>query len=188
VTRNRWGAADSELVLTEKSATWRSDPDDSSVTLNLQYNNKWPPEYLNQAVMERLGFDCSVAVDDKKAYRHYAQQRAKRAFLAVRFGADAKLEAFDVALTREEVRAKYRDRNAVFIVPAVVGVRHMPVYEQAQPAKQLQYRIAGYASEYPSRIHVPLPYAEQLRTIGSSYKVRVRFGELLEPEIISVSR
>jgi hypothetical protein len=96
--RNRTGAVDAELVLTDRELICHqfSRDENSGVALSLLWLDPdnlswlpWRPEsaapWLDQRVLRELGFDTSVAATDKAAYEYYARQRARRAFVALEY-------------------------------------------------------------------------------------------------------
>lgn len=95
VARNRAGAPDAELELTERELRYMPHgSDDSSLTLTLQWQNPAPeysyqptaaarPDFLDLAKLEALGFDVSVPADSTQADRFYRGQRSREVFVAL---------------------------------------------------------------------------------------------------------
>src|SRR5450755_1173753 len=86
--RNRSGPVESDITLTQRELLRSYDTidDDSGVALNLQWIDKqWPmlsspSPWLDQKILQEVGFDTRVAPSDKAASDFYARQRARRAF------------------------------------------------------------------------------------------------------------
>lgn len=101
VARNRSGAPDAEVTLTDRELRYfsiSSQEDDSGVTLNLQRTDAGPyltfqsPDqgyWFDEQVLRRLGFDCSVNPASADAQRFYQRQRPRRAFVAMEYDGPA---------------------------------------------------------------------------------------------------
>jgi hypothetical protein len=58
---------------------------------------------------------------------------------------------------------------------------------QGRPARPA--RLSGFIQEIPSEIHVPRPFSDRLRALNQNpraYRVRLRYGRLLEPWVTVV--
>ncbi len=87
---NRTGAAEAEIILTQRELTpsYAAD-DDSGVTLDLQWIRlgSWPDDtqtsWLDTKHLRELGFDTTVPPTDAAAAEFYRRQRPRRAFVAL---------------------------------------------------------------------------------------------------------
>ena len=99
--RNRTGNPDAQITVTDRELKYYREPDDSGVALNLtwvdsnaQYapwiyqDETWVP-WLNQQILQGLGFDCSVAPADRGADTFYARQQPRRGYVALEFDGPA---------------------------------------------------------------------------------------------------
>lgn len=107
------------------------------------------------------------------------------------------LVPIDADLDPHRLRARHPDRATVIIVPAVVTIMLQPPPESGMKAETKRpIRIVGFIGELPASIHVPRPYSDVFRRInryqgetyneGPAYRVRVRYGRLLEPQVTGV--
>lgn len=99
--RNRLGAADAEITLTQRELSYygaSASDQDSGVALHLVWweptSLPWAgpsttPQWLDQPALERLGFDCSVAPKAPGADRHYQLERARQAYVALEYDGPA---------------------------------------------------------------------------------------------------
>jgi len=97
--RNRSGPVETEITLTERELplAYRSNDDDSGVSFNLRWiDPAWetfgwerPAPWLDQKILNALGFDTSVAPASNKAPEFYQRQRARRAFVALEYDGPA---------------------------------------------------------------------------------------------------
>ncbi len=96
--RNRSGDPDAEITLTDRELNYTRGSDDSGVELTLRWvdSNGYnfdlvenPGAWLNQGVLQNLGFDCSVVLTDSKAEMFYTRQRPRRAFVALEYDGPA---------------------------------------------------------------------------------------------------
>ncbi len=96
--RNRAGAVDADLTLTERELqhSYQSNEDDSEVALNLRWNNpelSWPWErqmsWLDEKTLRELGFDTSVPPSKDAAPEFYQRQRPLRVFVALEYDGPA---------------------------------------------------------------------------------------------------
>src|ERR1700730_4972868 len=87
--RNRSGPVESDITLTQRELPKSYDKmdEDSGVALNLQWIDKqgWSSlsPWLDQKILQEVGFDTRVAPSDKAASDFYARQRARRVFVAL---------------------------------------------------------------------------------------------------------
>lgn len=97
---NRSGEPDARITLTDRELHYYRDSDNSGVALSLtwvdsnsQYapwaqDENWVP-WLNQGILQDLGFDCSVAAADRNADRFYARQQPRRGYAAFEYDGPA---------------------------------------------------------------------------------------------------
>lgn len=188
VAWNRSGQPETEITLTERELSYHHDPDDSGVDLFLQWQDL---SGLNERKLRELGFDCTLAASDP-----FSRQDPKRAFVALEYEGGAwrswleskasasrgfpvrtHLAAVDTALSQTALRAKYPDRSRVLILPAMIQIL------------LTGEGVTGYIQQVPARIHVPRPFADGFRAMRNdqhSYRVKLRYGQLLEPWVTSV--
>src|SRR5258707_13100333 len=84
--QNRSGPVESDITLTQRELPKSYDTidEDSGVALNLQWIDKqWlmlssPSPWLDQKILQEVGFDTRVAPSGKAASDFYARQRALR--------------------------------------------------------------------------------------------------------------
>jgi Domain of unknown function (DUF4824) len=219
--RNRSGPVESDITLTQRELLKSYDKmdEDSGVALNLQWIDKqgWssPSPWLDQKILQEVGFDTRVAPSDKAASDFYARQRARRAFVALEYDGpnwskwidqfeqqaqaasriytppgnqretSTRLVAIDASGDVARLRARHPDRSSVIIVPAVIDIRVEPA------AAKNPGRLYGSIQEIPSSIHLPLPFSDGFRRMSrdrnsAKYRVHLRYGAFLEPWIIAV--
>jgi hypothetical protein len=105
VMRNRSGAAEPEVALTERELQFSGrSRDDSSCTLQLRWRNTapvWhrsyrfdrhnivPVGWFDRAKLREVGFDSSVDPADKEAGVHYGRLPARRVFVALEYDGPA---------------------------------------------------------------------------------------------------
>jgi len=170
---------------------------------------------LNQAKLEALGFDCRVAPSDPKAATFYSRPNARNGFVALEYDGAAwqswiewreriehvpvgqkraidyervsgtRLAVIDAGPDAAALRAHYPERNRVLILPAVIRMALTPSAPASPPD-----RLRGYIQEIPSEIHVPRPFSDRLRELSEggprAYRVRLRYGRLLEPWVTGI--
>jgi uncharacterized protein DUF4824 len=134
-------------------------------------------------------------------YQHaLAEQRAKQQFVEPGYNIYSRshLMTVDADLDSWRLRGRHPDRTVYIIVPAVVSVRleTFPDLEGKGNSKR-PARVVGNIQQLPSSIHVPRPFSDQFRRLKPeqrananyrepSYRVRLRYGALLEPWITGV--
>lgn len=173
--------------------------------------------WLNEKTLQELGFDTSVPPSNRAAPEFYARQRARRAFVALEYNGQSwrawidsleqqtrdrpgspgangleyqresatRLIVIDAGSNAGRLRASHPDRNSVIVLPAVIRIALVPGETAASP------RLVGTIQEIPSSIHVPLPFSDDFRRlgtnrIGATYRVHLRYGASLEPWIVGV--
>lgn len=150
--------------------------------------------WLNERKLRELGFDCTLAPPDPKAPYLYRKQDPKPAFGALaapenqRSPSATRLAAVDAALSRAALRARYPDRNRVLILPVMIRISLVGGVVVDGRSNSAAY-LAGYMQQVLSRIHVPRPFADGFRRLPDhqlSYRVKLRYGQLLEPWVTSV--
>lgn len=208
--RNRWGEPDAEIELTERELSLVRPEDQSGVLLRLKWSGPSLPrvvrdaaadprnDWLDTAMLQALGFDCSVPPSAPGALDHYRRLPVRRCFVALRLGEAAagaddsatRLAAVDAALRAPDLRSRYPDRSRVVILPAAVSVRLDGRGGRDSPESAAEPRIRGWISYLPRDINVPRPFSERLRPLPADkprFSVRLRFGALHEPWVIAAS-
>ena len=106
----------------------------------------------------------------------------------------SRLVVIDAAHSAGPLRARHPDRSRILIVPAVISLSFTPALQASgeRPAA----RLTGYVREIPSGIHVPRPFSNGFRGLPQPshdekreaplYRVRLRYGSLLEPWVTGV--
>jgi len=93
---NRSGTPEATLVLTEREATlpWRRVDDDTGLSLGLTLGGDdwWDDDFtpwLDRTKLAELGFDVSVAADDRDAWNFYSRTLPRIVFVALEYDGDA---------------------------------------------------------------------------------------------------
>ena len=194
---NRSGSSDSELVLSERELTQIPMPndDDSGIGLQMQWTSPFVRDeagFLDGGKLRRLGFNLNQ--DAEQPRRVYAAIEyagpAWAAFVAKRRESDtlgqlepnrmSQLVPIDADLDPAPLRAKYPDRSKILVMPAVVSI---------SGNTRNNARIQGRIFPANRDIHVPRPFADQIRKLGrndSHFRIRLRFGKSFEPWVVGV--
>ena len=111
----------------------------------------------------------------------------------------SRLIAIDAGLDTVALRSRYPDRNRVVIWPAVIQIAHTNAWRVAAYGHaETPAILTGYIEQVPSKIHVPLPFADRFRALPDrdrfhlddqtqpKYRVQLRNGRLFEPWVTSV--
>jgi hypothetical protein len=236
--RNRTGSTEADLKLTQRELRYYKDsaPDDSGVSLNLQWidpnahffsDQENPAAWLDETKLRSLGFACSVSAASPDAGNYYKRQRPRRVFVALEYDGPAwrawaeryeraranpragvqpgdstdaaldfsRLVAIDADLNPLKLRARYPDRQAVLVVPAVVSITWVPADSGTRPEPKRSARLTGNI-QIPSSIHVPRPFSDEFRHLTKNpsgpsnhkpvYRVHIGYGALLEPWVVGV--
>lgn len=141
VARNRWGAPDAEVTLTQRELRFvnaAAGDENSGVTLNLQWVG--PGQYLpftpgndlnwlDTPKLRQLGFDCSVDPASPDAPRFYQRQQPRRAFAAFEYDGPAWEKWFDAyqKAQRYTPAAAYQSHLVAIdadVDPATLRARH----------------------------------------------------------------
>ena len=141
--RNRTGAPEAEVVLTEREL--RLVPLGEGrrwAVLRLDWNRDLQrtqkgPNWFDGAKLAALGFDTHLLANDSRASGFYGWQPAREVFLALEFDGPAaatadlaypdeipsrsRLHPVDAALDARALRERHPDRNRVLVVRAVVA-------------------------------------------------------------------
>jgi len=165
--------------------------------------------WLNRDRLMALGFDCSMDPRNPDSALFYQRQRPRSGFVALEYegpawrrwleleqaraqqkggiGAEdvSHLVPIDADRDAAKLRVRHPDRSSVIVTPAVIAIR-TNWYPGAKVEPKGGWRLSGYLQELPSWIHVPQPFSEAFRAHPASYRVRVRWGALLEPWITGV--
>jgi Domain of unknown function (DUF4824) len=203
VWRNRSGAVDSDITLTERELTeyYKADDEDSGVSLHLRWTDQWrslyllhsPAVWLDQKILQEVGFDISVAPSDKAASDFYARQRARRAFVALEYDGPAWRKWMDdvehqaqqqfqvtprmeptnpreistrlVAIDASSDAARLRGRHPDKGSVIIVPAVIRIVVEPKGAKTAAQPQLHGSIEQIPSSIHVPLPFSEVFRRL-----------------------
>jgi len=107
------------------------------------------------------------------------------------------LVPIDADLDPHKLRARHPDRATVIIVPAVVTITlQQPPESRVRAETKRPVRVVGFIRQLPTSIHVPRPYSDVFRRMnryqggtyneGPVYRVRVRYGRLLEPQVTGI--
>ncbi len=140
--RNRAGACEGTLELTERELPLQAIGFDSSVTL-LRINWRTDgggarpprtPAWLDTNKLAELGFDCSLPPNSPEARRHYGSMPPRRVFLALEYQADRSgqektrsrdstgLVIVDAARDPRQLRQRYADTGKHIICRGLVGL------------------------------------------------------------------
>jgi hypothetical protein len=98
--RNRTGSTEADLTLTQRELRYYngSAPDDSGVSLNLQWTDpnayffsdkENPAAWLDETKLRSLGFACSVSAASPDAGNYYQRQRPRRVFVVLEYDGPA---------------------------------------------------------------------------------------------------
>lgn len=108
----------------------------------------------------------------------------------------SRLLAIEAGVDAAALRARYAGRKDVFVLPAIIALRHEPRFADAAAHTTQPARIYGALGEVPADVHVPRPYSDAFRRYqrlvkpegraGELYRVRLRFGQLGEPWVVGV--
>ncbi len=101
----------------------------------------------------------------------------------------SRLAVIDAGPDAAALRSRHPERNRILILPAVIRMSLTPRWPPAQGHPARPARLSGYIQEIPSEIHVPRPFSDRLRALSGSaraYRVRLRYGRLLEPWVTGV--
>ena len=102
----------------------------------------------------------------------------------------SRLAAIDAGPDAAALMARHPERNRVLILPAVIRMSLTPRWPPAQGHPARPARLSGYIQEIPSEIHVPRPFSDRLRELSQggprAYRVRLRYGRLLEPWVTGI--
>ena len=170
--------------------------------------------WLDQSKLQELGFECSVAPSDRKASSFYSRQSARTGFAALEYdGASwqswlekmkpdyrgipqSRLMVIDAGRDAAALRSRHPDRRRVLIVPAIVRISLVHAQRAAVGREARPARLTGYVQDVPSLIHVPQPFNGGIRDLRQTvrdqksetplYRVRLRYGSLLEPWVTGV--
>jgi hypothetical protein len=90
---NRTGAADAELVLTERELRLPpagADTENTALFLSLEWNwqafrDASPPDWFDRAKLESLGIDCSYPLLAPSAKEHYGRMLQREVFLVLEY-------------------------------------------------------------------------------------------------------
>ncbi len=134
--RNRSGARDSALVLTNRELSYYGDPDDSGVVLHLEWlvprsmmfttlldRDEEPPPLIDDEKLVKLGFDVSVEPTDERAGSFYARQTPRTAFAALELDGPAWREWAESRRRFERERPKFpEEASSVRLATAAADV------------------------------------------------------------------
>ncbi len=146
--RNRSGPVESDITLTERELPLSYNPsdDDSGVSLSLRWTDPaWAllarersALWLNQEVLQDLGFDTSMDPSDTKADEFYRRQRSRRAFIALEYDGPAWRKHLEDVEREDRDRAEVNKSN----VPADVHQpdTHLIAIDADSDAAQLRAR------------------------------------------------
>lgn len=108
----------------------------------------------------------------------------------------SRLALIDAARDAAALRARHPDRHRLLIIPAVLRISWDPALPAAEGRPASPARLTGYVREIPSLIHVPRPFSDSFRALRQTfrepereeplYRVRLRYGSLLEPWVTGV--
>jgi Domain of unknown function (DUF4824) len=144
----------------------------------------------------RTGF---VALEyDGAAWQSWMERRERneRAVAGTRRPVDyerisgSRLVVIDAGADAAALRARHPERDRVLILPAVIRMSLTPRWPSTLGRPARPARLSGYIQEIPSEIHVPRPFSDRLRELSQggprAYRVRLRYGRLLEPWVTGV--
>ena len=101
----------------------------------------------------------------------------------------SRLAVIDAGPDAAALRARHPERNRVLILPAVIRMSLSPPWPPTKERPGRPARLTGYVQEIPSEIHVPRPFSDRFRKpnrAAIAYRVRLRFGRLLEPWVTGI--
>lgn len=214
---NRSGTPDATLVLTQREAIlpWRRFADDTglSLRLNLGGDDQWwegeATPWLGQEKLAELGFDVSVAADDRHASQFYRGMLPRTVFVALEYDGQAWLDwlgaqekrpdeerhtdshlfAVDAAQAAATLRQRYPDRSRYAVVRAVARLHHRAKHKE-KPA-----RLFGHIERLlVASVHVPLALRSELDAAAEEkqaerrYTATIAFGRRHEPWLVTTQR
>lgn len=168
------------------------------------------PDWLDERMLQRPGFDCSVNPESADAGRFYQRQQPRRAFVTIendgpnwrpwlqrasQFSDPSQLSlnrshpiAVDADLDAGKLRVRNPDRTKVLILPAVISRTFA-----SQPGSAV--KIRGSIRELPSSIHVPRPFSDAFHRLTPPlkaapqslfYQVHLLYVSAFEPIVTGV--
>lgn len=167
------------------------------------------PEWLDQAKLEELGFDCSLPVTHPDARRRYRFMTGSSVYLVLEYQGESwgradpgrqamtRLFAVDAGRNPKHLREKYPDSTRYIITRGVVW----PFLEErpSSGAKQAaEPRLRGRVDiVIPNQIFVPLPHSRVLaglrdratseqrqRGAAPRFAVTISWGASYEPRVV----
>lgn len=169
------------------------------------------PEWLDRKRLTELGFDCSVALSNPSARRHYASLPSRPVFLAVEYEGEAwrnagakaqarsRLFVVDAATDAGRLRERYPDPQRHIICRGLV---RLSFRERDRNGASLSTpRVEGWIEGFcPGEVFVPLLHNRVLRRLGRPgfntppdsppkeprFTARVCWGANYEPWVESV--
>jgi len=197
---NRQGPVEADIELTDRELVYHTGGNGSPVFLRLSYRGA-PPRghahsigdagnWITEAELREVGFDCSVPAKDPRAYEHYRRQLVRPVIAAFEYRPDlddaptTNLIAVGIGPDVASLRRRFPDRTKVILLPASARV-----YIGSD-------RPQAWLTSVPAIISVPHEFQASLRQFRGKvrpansdkplYKVRLRYGGNLEPWITSV--
>jgi len=188
VRRNRSGRGVG-IELTEREVTLSGATDENSgmtARVRWAFEGESRQQWLSPDKLESLGFDLNDGRDAAPGRQNPRRQLQRRAFIVfeLREGLpQSRLVPVDASVDRDEMLAKYPDRQTHLVTAGLVGLRRDLLPGQPQA-------VDGYVANIdPRGLHVPTELAARLREGGrrrSTFTITVRYGSQLEPWITDV--
>jgi hypothetical protein len=205
----RWTDSDDLLAHDERAAPAARRWLDVDKLREIGFDVDTPPppdsEWTDRRLLPRTAY---VALEhDGPSWRAWAERRKKlasertppipQADVEQELDAATRLMCIDAGRDADELRARHPDRARVLIVPCVIAVYWNPAIPARNGAPAVPSRLDGRVQELSTSVHVPLPFSDELRKhapaygahgrMTPSYRVRLRYGRLLEPWVIGVA-
>ena len=217
--RNQKAPRGGRLELTERELRLLPVAAESTATmLRLNWNvggtgeeQHRAPDWLDRQRLIELGFDCSVAVTNPSARRHYTSLPSRPVYLAVEYAgeawrkAGAKVQArsalfvVDAASDADRLRERHPDVQRHIICRGLVRLSFRD--RERDGASLSTPRLEGWVEGLrPSEVFVPLPYNRILGRLNRPdfdappdkplneprFTVRVSWGANYEPRVEAV--
>lgn len=182
--RNRAGATGGTIELTERELALPSSIGDSTVVLlDLRWDvssadpdDNQAPDWLNEAKLAELGFDCRVSVTSPQARDHYASQLPMPVYLVLEYEGEAwktarhhpgrktHLFVVDAGRGARRLRDLHPDTARSVICQGVVNVFYQDrSFREGTPLAQP--RLRGRIEVIPGQIFVPPPHCRMLQSL-----------------------
>jgi hypothetical protein len=210
VWRNRAGAPDAGIELTEREASlgWVED-EDSGLSLRLEWmepRRDWDEAgWFGQERLEAAGFDCTLPLDAPGAEIRYRKRLSREGYVVLEYEGPAwsewlaheerhtRLFLIDAGEDPEQLRRAHPDRERTLVVHALLSLDFIRPWDEKTRA-HLPPFLRGRVDELligsihvPRALRVPLDQARAraglkgIRERGPLYAVRLTYGSRREP-------